>query len=94
MELGRAMMSDAKFILLDEIAAGVNRTLLRKLEQKILELNQRGYTLLLIEHDMEMVQKLSDKVICMVAGNILTEGSYQEVRNHPMVLEAYLGEKI
>lgn len=93
-ELGRAMMSHAKFILLDEIAAGVNRTLLRKLEQKLLQLNQRGYTLLLIEHDMEMVEKLSDEVICMVAGSILTKGSFQEVRNHPKVLEAYLGEKV
>lgn len=94
-ELGRAMMSASKFILLDEIAAGVNRTLLRKLETKLLELNQqRGCTLLLIEHDMEMVEKLSDEVVCMVAGSVLTKGSYQQVRNHPMVLEAYLGEKV
>jgi branched-chain amino acid transport system ATP-binding protein len=95
LELGRAMMSGAKFMLLDEIAAGVNRTLLRKLEQKIIELNeQRGYTFLLIEHDTEMVQKLSNKVICMVAGSILAEGSFVEIRNHPTVLEAYLGEAV
>jgi branched-chain amino acid transport system ATP-binding protein len=69
LELGRTMMTDAKLVLLDEPAAGVNRTLLREIEDKIALLNrERGYTFVLIEHDMEMVEKLCDPVICMAEG--------------------------
>ncbi|WP_289032275.1 ABC transporter ATP-binding protein [uncultured Roseibium sp.] len=93
LELGRTMMTDAKLVLLDEPAAGVNRTLLRKLEEKIQILNkQRGYTFILIEHDMEMIEKLCDPVICMAEGAVLIQGDFQTVRSDARVLEAYLGE--
>ncbi len=93
LELGRTMMTDAKLVLLDEPAAGVNRTLLRKLETKIEILNkERGYTFILIEHDMEMIEKLCDPVVCMAEGRVLIEGDFQTVRSNPQVLEAYLGE--
>ncbi len=93
LELGRTMMTDAKLVLLDEPAAGVNRTLLRKLEEKIQILNrERGYTFILIEHDMEMIHKLCDPVVCMAEGRVLIEGDFETVRNDPRVLEAYLGE--
>jgi branched-chain amino acid transport system ATP-binding protein len=93
LELGRTMMTDAKLVLLDEPAAGVNRTLLRKLEEKIQILNrERGYTFILIEHDMEMIQKLCDPVVCMAEGRVLIEGDFETVRNDARVLEAYLGE--
>ncbi|MDX5592414.1 ABC transporter ATP-binding protein [Pseudovibrio sp. SPO723] len=93
LELGRTMMTDAKLVLLDEPAAGVNRTLLRKLEQKIEILNkERGFTFMLIEHDMEMIEKLCSPVICMAEGSVLIEGDFQTVRSDPRVLEAYLGE--
>ncbi|MEP4034346.1 ABC transporter ATP-binding protein [Roseibium polysiphoniae] len=93
LELGRTMMTDAKLVLLDEPAAGVNRTLLRKLEEKILILNkERGYTFILIEHDMEMIEKLCDPVICMAEGAVLIQGDFQTVRSDARVLEAYLGE--
>ncbi len=93
LELGRTMMTDAKLVLLDEPAAGVNRTLLRRLEEKISVLNkERGYTFILIEHDMEMIQKLCDPVICMAEGRVLVQGDFQTVRSDPRVLEAYLGE--
>ncbi|MTI17260.1 ABC transporter ATP-binding protein [Rhodobacteraceae bacterium RKSG542] len=93
LELGRTMMTDAKLVLLDEPAAGVNRTLLRKLEEKIEVLNkERAYTFILIEHDMEMIEKLCDPVICMAEGSVLIEGDFQTVRSDPRVLEAYLGE--
>ena len=93
LELGRTMMTDAKLVLLDEPAAGVNRTLLRKLEEKIQILNQeRGYTFILIEHDMEMIEKLCHPVVCMAEGRVLIQGDFQTVRNDPRVLEAYLGE--
>ncbi|MBO6755055.1 MAG: ABC transporter ATP-binding protein [Roseibium sp.] len=94
LELGRTMMTDAKLVLLDEPAAGVNRTLLRKLEEKIAILNrERGYTFILIEHDMEMIEKLCDPVVCMAEGKVLIEGDFQTVRSDPQVLEAYLGER-
>ncbi len=95
LELGRTMMTDAKLVLLDEPAAGVNRTLLRKLEEKIAILNrERGYTFVLIEHDMEMIEKLCDPVICMAEGRVLIEGDFATVRSDPRVLEAYLGESV
>jgi branched-chain amino acid transport system ATP-binding protein len=94
LELGRTMMTDARLVLLDEPAAGVNRTLLRDVEDKILRLNrERGYTFILIEHDMEMIEKLCDPVICMAEGRVLIEGDFQTVRSDPRVLEAYLGER-
>ena len=93
LELGRTMMAEPDLILLDEVAAGVNRTLLRKLENDIVRLNQGdGYTFLLIEHDMEMVNKLADTVICMAEGSVLTQGSFKEVVNNRQVQDAYLGE--
>ena len=94
LELGRTMMTDAKLVLLDEPAAGVNRTLLRDIEDKIATLNrEHGYTFILIEHDMEMVEKLCDPVVCMAEGRVLVEGDFAAVRNDPRVLEAYLGER-
>jgi branched-chain amino acid transport system ATP-binding protein len=93
LELGRTMMTDAKLVLLDEPAAGVNRTLLRKLEEKIVFLHrERNYTFILIEHDMEMIERLCDPVICMADGQVLIEGDFHSVRSDPRVLEAYLGE--
>ena len=93
LELGRTLMTSSELVLLDEPAAGVNRTLLRKLEEKILYLNQqRGYTFILIEHDMETIGKLCDPVICMAEGKVLVEGGFATVRSDPRVLEAYLGE--
>ena len=93
LELGRTMMTEARLVLLDEPAAGVNRTLLRKLEDKILTLNrERGYTFILIEHDMEMIERLCRPVVCMAEGKVLVEGDFHAVRSDPRVLEAYLGE--
>ena len=94
LELGRTIMTNAKLVLLDEPAAGINRTLLRKLEEKILYLNrERGYTFILVEHDMEMIEKLCEPVICMAEGKVLIQGSFGQVRADPHVLEAYLGER-
>lgn len=95
LELGRSMMTDAHLVLLDEPAAGVNRSLLRKLEEKIeLLQHERGYTFILIEHDMEMIARLCGRVACMAEGRLLIEGSFDTVRNDPRVLEAYLGESL
>jgi branched-chain amino acid transport system ATP-binding protein len=92
LELGRTMMVDAKIVFLDEVGAGVNRTLLRKIGDAIIKLNQeRNYTFCLIEHDMEFVARLCDPVICMAEGAVLAEGTIDEVKNNEQVIEAYLG---
>ena len=92
LELGRVMMSDCKVVLLDEIGAGVNRTLLSELAGLIERLNrERGYTFCVIEHDMDMIARLCDPVIVMAQGSVLVEGSMAEIRADPRVIEAYLG---
>lgn len=92
LELGRTMMTDAKVVLLDEPGAGVNRTLLGTLEKAIERLNrERGYTFCLIEHDMDLVARLCDPVVVMGSGRVITQGSFDSVRNNPQVIEAYLG---
>src|SRR6056300_1745367 len=92
LELGRTMMTDAKIVFLDEVGAGVNRTLLHKIGDAIIKLNhERNYTFCLIEHDMEFVARLCDPVICMAEGAVLAEGTIDEVKNNEQVIEAYLG---
>jgi len=92
LELGRTMMVDAKIVFLDEVGAGLNRTLLHKIGDAIIKLNEeRNYTFCLIEHDMEFVARLCDPVICMAEGTVLAEGTIDEVKNNEQVIEAYLG---
>lgn len=92
LELGRTMMTDAKVVLLDEIAAGVNRTLLGDLIGNIERLNQEmGYTFLVIEHDMDMIAQLCDPVIVLAQGSVMMEGNIDDVQNNPEVIEAYFG---
>ena len=92
LELGRTMMVDAKIVFLDEVGAGVNRTLLNTIGDAILRLNkERGYTFCLIEHDMDFIARLCDPVICMAEGKVLTQGTITEVKNNEDVIEAYLG---
>ena len=92
LELGRTMMLDAKVVLLDEVGAGVNRTLLKDIGDAIIRLNrERGYTFCMIEHDMEFISRLCDPVIVMAEGAVLTEGSAAEVKTDERVIEAYLG---
>ncbi|MCL7941663.1 ABC transporter ATP-binding protein [Halomonas sp. ATCH28] len=92
LELGRTMMTDARVVLLDEIAAGVNRTLLGDLVTNIERLNREmGYTFLVIEHDMDMIARLCDPVIVLAQGSVMVEGSIEEIQNDPQVIEAYFG---
>lgn len=92
LELGRTMMVDAKIVFLDEVGAGVNRTLLMTIADAILRLNrERGYTFVVIEHDMDFIEKLCDPVICMAEGKVLTEGTLAEIKANEHVIEAYLG---
>ncbi len=92
LELGRTMMTDAKVILLDEPAAGVNRTLLAQLSEFIQYLNrERGCTFCIIEHDLDLVTQLCDHVVVMSQGTVLTQGVMTEIRQDPEVQSAYLG---
>ena len=92
LELGRTMMVDAKIVFLDEVGAGVNRTLLNTIGDAILRLNkERGYTFCMIEHDMEFIARLCDPVIVMAEGTVLTQGTIDEVKSNEQVIEAYLG---
>ena len=92
LELGRTMMVDAKIVFLDEVGAGVNRTLLKTIGTSIQRLNrERGYTFCMIEHDMDFISRLCDPVIVMAEGKLLTQGSAEEVKANEEVIEAYLG---
>ena len=91
-ELGRTMMVDAKIVFLDEVGAGVNRTLLNTIGEAIVRLNkERGYTFCVIEHDMDFIGRLCDPVIVMAEGKVLATGTAAEVRADERVIEAYLG---
>ena len=92
LELGRTMMVDAKIVFLDEVGAGVNRTLLNTIGDAIIRLNkERGYTFCVIEHDMDFIARLCDPVICMAEGKVLAQGTVDQVKNDERVIEAYLG---
>jgi branched-chain amino acid transport system ATP-binding protein len=91
LELARVLMTEPVLVLLDEPGAGVNPTLMRKLAAKIEELQARGITFLIIEHDMDLVMRLCSPVIVMSEGRKLAEGPPEEIRRDPRVLEAYLG---
>ena len=92
LELGRTMMVEAKIVLLDEVVAGVNRTLLNDITDIIKKLNyEKNYTFFMIEHDMNFLSKLCDKVIVMTEGSVLVEGGIDEIKKNEKVIEAYLG---
>ena len=92
LELGRAMMAEPRLVLLDEPGAGVNPTLLVKLREMIRRLNrERGYTVVIIEHDMDLIASLCERVIVLAEGAVLTEGAMAAVRRDSRVIDAYLG---
>jgi len=92
LELGRTMMTDARVVFLDEVGAGVNRTLLNTIADAIVRLNkERGYTFVVIEHDMDFIGRICDPVICMAEGKVLAEGTLDQIKANEAVIEAYLG---
>jgi len=92
LELGRTMMVDPKIVFLDEVGAGVNRTLLKTIGTSIQRLNrERGYTFCMIEHDMDFIARMCDPVIVMAEGKLLTQGTIHEIKSNEEVIEAYLG---
>jgi branched-chain amino acid transport system ATP-binding protein len=92
LELGRTMMVDAKIVFLDEVGAGVNRTLLNTIGDAIVRLNkERGYTFCVIEHDMDFIGRLCNPVIVMAEGKVLAQGTADSIMKNEAVIEAYLG---
>ena len=90
LELARTMMADPQLVLLDEPGAGVNPTLMDELAEYI-SIWPASVTILLIEHDMDLVMRLCDPVIVLSEGRPLVEGSFETIAKDPRVLEAYLG---
>jgi branched-chain amino acid transport system ATP-binding protein len=92
LELGRTMMTNAKVVFLDEVGAGVNRTLLNTIADAIVRLNkEQGYTFVVIEHDMDFIGRICDPVICMAEGKVLAQGTLDQIKANEQVIEAYLG---
>lgn len=91
MDLAALLMSDPKIILLDEPAGGVNPSLLEEIVGHIRELNDKGLTVFIVEHNMDLIMRLSHRIVVMAQGRVIAEGTPEEVRNDPAVLDAYLG---
>ncbi len=92
LELARVLMSEPRLILLDEPAAGVNPALLDTLVEKIVEINARGTTFLIIEHNMDMVMSLCQAIVVLAQGRVIAAGTPDAVAADKAVLDAYLGE--
>jgi ABC-type branched-subunit amino acid transport system ATPase component len=91
-EIMRALMAEPKLLLLDEPMAGVNPTLARSIENDLRQLAREGLTLLIVEHELDVVERMSDAVIVMAFGRVIATGTMAELRNRREVLDAYLGD--
>lgn len=91
-ELARAVVSEPRLLLLDEPVAGLNAIETAAVGNEIRRLRTQGYTLLLVEHDMELVMGVADRVVVLDGGRCIAQGTPDEVRRNPLVLEAYLGK--
>lgn len=92
LEILRAAAINPTLLLLDEPAAGINRTALKVITELILRFQKQGKTILIIEHDMNFIMQLCEKVIVMDFGRVIAEGTSSEIQKNPKVLEAYLGK--
>jgi branched-chain amino acid transport system ATP-binding protein len=92
LEVARALATQPKLLLLDEVMGGLNPAESEEIIQLILDIKQRGLTQMVIEHDMKAIMRISDRIVVLTSGEKLTEGTPQEVVNNPDVISAYLGE--
>jgi ABC-type branched-subunit amino acid transport system ATPase component len=93
LEIGRALMAAPKLVLLDEPIAGVNPALADRIAHHLVDLRNEGLTILLIEHNMDMIARLCDPVVVMAAGRKLTQGRFADVADDAGVQEAYMGRR-
>lgn len=92
MEIARALASDPEIVLFDEPAAGLNENETGQLAKNLLRIKERGITILLVEHDMRLVMRVSDEVVVINYGSLIAEGPPSEIRTNPEVITAYLGK--
>ena len=92
LEVARALATDPKLILLDEPTAGMNPQETRQAEELIFRIRDLGLAVVVIEHDMRFIFNLCDRVLCLVRGETLVEGTPEQVQSDPRVIEAYIGE--
>jgi branched-chain amino acid transport system ATP-binding protein len=92
LEVARALATQPKLLLLDEVMGGLNPAESEEIIQLILDIKKRGLTQMVIEHDMKAIMRISDRIVVLTSGEKLTEGSPQEVVSNPDVISAYLGE--
>ena len=90
LEIARSLMASPVLLLLDEPMAGVNPTFIRTIERYLKEVNQEGVSMLLIEHELDVVERLCDSVVVMARGQVIASGRMAEVRTRPEVRNAYL----
>jgi ABC-type branched-subunit amino acid transport system ATPase component len=92
LEIARALSLEPKLLLLDEPAAGLNSTDTMKLAEKILAIKKQGITIIIVEHDMDLIMDVSDIIFVLNFGKNIAAGTPREIQNNPEVIKAYLGE--
>jgi neutral amino acid transport system ATP-binding protein len=93
LEMARALMVEPKLVMLDEPMAGVNPALVQSLLEHVKRLRDEGRTVVFVEHDMDVVMSISDRVVCLAEGRVISEGSPADVAGNDAVIEAYLGAR-
>jgi branched-chain amino acid transport system ATP-binding protein len=93
LEMARALISSPKILLLDEPAAGLNNKERENIAEIIAQLKDKGFTVLMVEHDMGFVSHLSDYVVCLNFGQVIAKGTFGEIRDNKDVIKAYLGDE-
>jgi branched-chain amino acid transport system ATP-binding protein len=93
LEIGKALATEPRLLLLDEVASGLNTVEIEEMLALVRQLNQEGITLLVVEHVMKVIMSLSHRIVVLNFGQKIAEGTPQEVAHNPAVLEAYLGEE-